>query len=361
VLADPRLQVRVTRDAMDISAELKERVKSSVDLELLLEVLGFKIHRSTRKEIRAACIIHGGDNPTSFRMRTDKRTYSCYSHGCESSEGVSQNDVLGLVMKVKNVGFSEALKFTADLAGVSLDDDNADNSSLRHYHRLKDMREFIGWTERSSEKGAITKVSEKLISQYKENRSDYFTKQGVSEETQEFFEVGFYRDHKGVPRASIPIRSLTGSLIGISGRRTDGNDEPRYLLTEDLNKSSLLYNLHIAAKYLPIFGNTAIVVEGFKACWAAYEAGFPNTVACMGAYFLEPQAALLAKAGALNCVLLLDGDEAGMRATKPSQETAAKYMRVQVVSLFKLFKGKSPDDFTSEELSSILIDNAAFF
>ena len=69
-------------------------LKQAVDPRFLLEQLGFKIVNETRKELRGACAIHGGDNKTSFRFNKITKTWVCFSHRCQEEFGY---DVIGLI------------------------------------------------------------------------------------------------------------------------------------------------------------------------------------------------------------------------------------------------------------------------
>lgn len=344
--------------AFDKNIDIVSYIKEAADPEILLKALGFTVTKRTYKELRAPCIIHGGDNPTAFRFGLEKKTFTCFTRACQTEGSKTENDVIGLVRKVKKCTFQEAVEYLAELFGVELtkdwrEDKIVDTEAVREFYREKEIEDLVRQTNKIRPK-EVMYLPEEVIQAYKEDRGDYFTQLGVTEEIQDYFDVGYYEDDFGDIRASIPIRDVSGQVVSISGRTVSGDTEPRYKLTQDFDKKSVVYNLNNAIKYGEIFNSTAIVVEGFKACWAVHAAGFPNVVACIGAYLLEPQAALLSRSGFLNCVLFLDGDETGKKASITSLPVSSKYMKTKSVDLYRDFPGMSPDDFGEQDLFSIL-------
>lgn len=335
---------------------LKDEIKTLVDPVSLLEFLGFDISIKNSHEVRAPCAIHGGDNPTAFRMKLDTKRFSCYSHKCEFTDGRVDNDVFALVMKVKKIGFKQAAEFLADFVGLSGDSSSVSSvrsEAARAKHIANAVREV-----RSIKKPVLAELNQKMVDKFMNRQCGYFTKLGVSEATKKFFELGSMVDAFGIERATVPIRDAEGRLVSISGRRTDGDDDPRYLLLRDFKKHFVAYNLNNASLVAPAFNNCVIVVEGFKAVWAVHAAGYGNVVAVMGSVVLESQAKLLSEAGFTRCLLMLDGDEAGHEGVKTSFPVVSKYMKTKVVPLYEEFGGMSPDDFDSAVLGGIIENEA---
>lgn len=334
-------------------------IRANVDLRVLLCVLGFKVFRETRGELRAPCIIHGGDNPTSFKMNLETGKFTCYSHKCELSGTRVNNDAIGLVMKVKKLSFNEAVSYLAAFSGINIESVLQDDKLLKELRIKQDTASYISFINRilpvSNE--APAGVSEEDIKRFISNRGDYFSRRGVQEDIQDFFEVGYFVDDYGITRASIPIRDENRKLVGVSGRRVDSDEDPRYLITQGFDKYKSLYNIHNASYISAAFNNTVIFVEGFVACWKIHSLGYPNVVACMGSRVLEEQAALAARCGMLRCVLLLDGDSAGRSGTVPSQKVLGKYMKLATIKLFETNEWKSPEEVEDRTMSS-LIDGA---
>lgn len=340
---------------MLVDVSTREAIRAAIDAESLLGVLGFKIAHRGPHEVRAPCLLHGGDNRTAFRMRTDTKKFTCYSHGCELVEGRLENDIFSLVMRIKGVSFYEAVSFLATMVGINLDLYSPDQSEVMAALDQQSCNKYTQTVARLEERGSLLpEVSAGLLEKTLRGRTAYFDGVGVAPDVQQFFEVGGMVDDYGIQRATIPIRDHLGRLVSISARRTDGNEEPRYLLLRNFQKRRVLYNLHNALKAREAFSNCVIVVEGFKVVWKIHSLGFMNVVACMGVFLSEEQASLLAEAGFTHCILMFDGDKKGRLGMASAFEVARKYMKTVYIPLYELHPGKSPDDLEDGELLQLL-------
>jgi DNA primase catalytic core len=117
---------------------------------------------------------------------------------------------------------------------------------------------------------------------------------------------GFLRN-----RIVFPIHDQEGQLVAYAGRSLDG-DEPRYLFPPGFHKSQVVFNLHRAVGES---ARCALVVEGFFDCLRVHQAGYRNVVAWLGVNLSEVQEQLLLGRFP-RLVLMLDGDEAGQRASQ---------------------------------------------
>jgi DNA primase len=333
-----------------VSDDVKQLIKEAVDAELLLKSLGFAVSGNNGSDVRAPCIIHGGDNATGFSMRLDTKTWRCFTRQCEQDTlGGSQNDVFALVMKVRNVPFMESVKYLATFAGLNLDLENMFVEQTPESRRRRDTSSYIrSITKINKRHRQLDGLSEDVVASYIAQKDDYFLQCGFSAETLTTFEIGCMFDSKGVHRATVPIRDTSGRLVSLSGRRTDGDEEPRYRLGYDFQKGSVLYNLHRA---LQTGSSTIIIVEGFKACWSVHESGLGNVAACMGAQITEEQVLQLCGTGFRNCLIFFDGDKAGRLGAATAEKKLSKAFNTQIVSLPD---GVSPDDLDRSELRDLL-------
>jgi DNA primase len=90
-------------------------------------------------------------------------------------------------------------------------------------------------------------------------------------------------------------------------------------------------------------------VEGFFDCLRVHQAGYSNVVALMGVSLSEVQEQLLRERFP-RLMLMLDGDEAGRRA---SQQLAARLKGKVSLSVVEA-PGRQPDQLSSEEMNSLL-------
>lgn len=90
---------------------------SRVKLEELAQTAGTKLHRSG-KELRGACPLHHGDNPTAFSIHVkDGREYwRCFTR-CNTG-----GDAIEFIQKWQGLDFIGAVKYLAEYAGLSPED-----------------------------------------------------------------------------------------------------------------------------------------------------------------------------------------------------------------------------------------------
>lgn len=327
-----------------------EQLKELVDPSILITSLGFNIYYDNSDEIRAACAIHGGDNKTGFCFKKSSRRFYCFTHGCDTdSNGEVNNDIISLVMKVNKCSFMDAVKFLSELTGFNVDLGKIDPLEEKKLYAYKDKKKFIESTPRSDNNAHL--VSESLVKQHRSNGCTYFSSMGVDSAMVESFELGTMVDQFGIERATIPIRDAQGHLLSISGRRTDGDREPRYRLVKDFKKSRVLYNLNNALEYRDIYSRSVVIVEGFKACWHVVSSGMPCVVAVMGRVISPDQINLLVRYGFICSLLLLDGDEKGRSGMKRSIELMKGKMDVRPIYLPD---GVSPDDVERTDLFDLI-------
>ncbi len=326
---------------MKIPQETIAQIKLMVDPEMVLDYLGFHIIRRTPKELRGACKVHGGDNPTAFRFNLESRSWCCYTRHCE---GESDRDLVGLVQKATGQSFYESVKFLADLAGIDLT--NQDQLS-EAYVRLKQEQEMRKEIRQTQPSAPVTNFyPEEVVEALILNRTSYFSDRGFPIEILDFYEIGGMTDSKGVHRETIPIRDEDGNLITVSARRTDSNEDPKYLLLKDVRKEVTLYNLHVAKNYVGD-DRTVILVEGFVDVWALILLGVYNVVAAMGTDITPNQARLIWKY-AENVIVMLDPDDAGREATGRVVKLLTKGALVRSI---QLPDGKDPKYFTYSDIN----------
>jgi len=346
-----------TQSVMTISSkeEFRQRLvllKEAIDADTLLQHLGFNITKSTPREVRAACKVHGGDNKTAFRMNKETKNWVCFSHSCHEDVGY---DVISLVMKILNLNFADAVKYLENLTGVNV----YNTGGYVEFKRQKECKEFIDHADNRQVPPAY--VTEKYLNSFRKFRSNFFEKEengGFPLEVLDEFEIGGgYVDKYGYQRDVIPIRNKEGKLVAYSCRDITGqaDEDYKYLLTEGFEKDGVLYNLHRAIGHMGE-SRTIIVVEGFKSVWKLYMAGYKNAVACMGSSITEGQHNLLYST-AFNVIILLDGDEAGVKGTlRAIKEMTGK---IDFKPLFLTDPYRDPADHTIEELRDIIGGNYA--
>ena len=329
---------------MKIEQGTISKIKSIVDPEMVLHYLGFHIVRKTPKELRGPCKVHGGDNPTSFRMNVETKTWSCYSRHCEAD---GFRDIIGLVQRVLQLSFVECIQLLADMSGVDLKDQDQFSAQYVKLKQEQDIAKEIRQHEKQV--GVSGFYPEETIQEFKNNRTDYFIKRGFPGELLDFFEVGSMIDPRGVSRETIPIRDPEGNLLTVSGRRTDSDKDPKYWLTKNISKGTTLYNLDVAKNFVggpPNGLRTLILVEGFVDVWTLALYGVWNVVAAMGTDLTQRQGELFSQYADL-VLLMLDPDDAGQKGMDRVEKMLSFYTDVERIDLPK---DKDPKYFTYSDV-----------
>ena len=276
-------------------------LKDAIDPNYLVESLGFVIKKETPKELRCTCIIHGGDNPTSFRFNKDRKTWVCFSHKCHEVFG---NDIIGLIKATQKLEFVEAVEYLSGLTGDINDELNALN-----YRKEKERKEFI--ENSKTDMYVHPEVNEERLLRYRPLRSKFFNiESGFSDEILDKFEIaGGYKSNDGLIRDIIPIRDTEGKLAAYSLRdiRSNVSYESKYKMTYGFDKDNVLYNLN---NIIPV-EKPIIVVEGFKSVWQMYKYGIKSVVAVMGSKITKGQRSLLYSYALHGVVIFFDNDIAG--------------------------------------------------
>jgi DNA primase len=175
----------------------------------------------------------------------------------------------------------------------------------------------------------------------------YLEQRGIQWPTAAWFGAGYYGGSGFLwGRMVFPIHNERGELVAYAGRTVDSR-EPRYLFPPGFRKSQVIFNLHRAVESAAGQGGVAIVVEGFFDCLKVHQAGYGNVVALMGASVSDRQSELL-DTYFRQLVVMLDGDEAGRRA---SRMLAARWPAAYMAWVPA---GRQPDQLSSEEIERVL-------
>jgi DNA primase len=330
-------------------AEFKDKlsyIKDSVDSRYLLESLGFRIERETMRELRSPCVVHGGDNSTSFRFNKERNTWVCFSHKCHDIYG---NDVIGLIRAVNKVEFMQAVEYLSQLVG-----DYSAEAAL-DYKKQREKREFIENQEKEPYVHPL--VTEERLSRYVWARSQFFNAEGFSNRILDYFEVGGGYEKDGVIKDVISIRDADKKLVAYSLRdiRKHVDYDMKYQITAGFDKDRVLYNLH---RIMPV-DKPIVVVEGFKSVWRLHQYGIKNVVAVMGSRITQGQQRLLYTYAPHGVVIMFDNDKAGVEGTLDAYNTLKDKLDVYPVFITEVDEngdGLDPADLDKETVHGYLKD-----
>ena len=303
------------------------------------------------------CPFHGEKTP-SFNIYTENGSFYCF--GC----GVG-GDVISFVMKIENLDYLEAVKFLAQRAGMSMPEDDYDDSMSR-------LRTRIYEANREAARFFYRKLGEREGAEGLE----YLRGRGLADSTIRHFGLGFAPDSRfslgdhllakgfteseliaanlvfksrsgrGVVdrfynRVMFPIIDVRGNVIAFGGRiMTD--QKPKYLNTSDtvvFNKSVNLFSLNNAKNSK---SRAFILCEGYMDVISLNQAGFTQAIATLGTALTMDQATLL-KRYCDEVIICYDADEAGQKATSRAIDILRR--AGIVVRVLRIPDGKDPDEF----------------
>jgi DNA primase len=310
-----------------------DEIKDRIDIvDLVSESV--KLRRSG-KSYTGFCPFHTNTKTPAFAVFPESGTWRCFG---QCNEG---GDIFKYVMKKEGWDFSEALKYLADRAGVTLVPQTPERQAAEEqYGRLRALlEEAASFYHTSLIKTPAGKPA-----------LDYLLKRGLTAQTIEIFGLGYApdsyeatlthlrgqgysieemsqagmvneRDSGGVydkfrNRITFPIRDSNGKMTGFGARILNPEDNPKFLNSPQtvlFDKSHLLYGLDQARKTIRA-KDQVVIVEGYLDVIVLHQAGYANTVSPMGTALNEDQLRYLKKF-TRRIVLALDADAAGEKAT----------------------------------------------
>ncbi len=359
---------------MAISDEFLTELRARTDIE---SVISPYVNLSKRgRLVKGLCPFHNEKTP-SFTIYTDSQSFYCF--GCGAG-----GDAITFVRRIENLDYVEAVKVLAERAGMQMPEDGYDDSLAKHRQRIL-----------AANREAAKFFHATMMSPQGKIGLDYFLGRGLSMQTIKHFGLGYapdswdallkYMRSKGFTnqelydanlvrvsnkserthyydnfknRAMVPIIDLRGNVIAFGGRVLD-DSKPKYINTSDTlvyKKSDGVFALNFAKNGNP---SKIIVAEGYMDVIALHQAGFTNSIACLGTALTQEQARLVSRY-ADEVILSYDSDEAGQKATRRAIDIFSKTgVKIRVL---KLTGGKDPDEIIKKygkEKFQSLIDGAA--
>lgn len=336
--------------------QVREELNNTVDVVALLEHYGAHNISIYPHEIRSQCILHDGQNSTSFRYNLKTRRWACFSNNCG---GQCKKDLYNFVKlaekRVNNkiVRQKEIINILMNFSNLNVKLDDIDFS---YDKKLNDKLKNKGWARQVNMafNKKINQIEESILKKYAQNTPLYFYQRGYSGALAQIFEIGFSPlglnesskvlelDFPG--RIIIPIRSVDGKLVGLSGRLATDDKRliekyDKYRHTYNFDRRHILYNLHRAKNYIQE-SRKVILVEGFFDVIHLWQMDIKNVVATLGTNVNREQMLLLLPYCS-EVYLMFDGDNAGREALKSTYKLACKYFNTFYV---ELPEGKDPSD-----------------
>lgn len=312
----------------------------------------------------ALCPFHREKTP-SFHISSDKQLYYCF--GCGSG-----GNIIDFVMKIENLDFIDAIKFLAERAGITLEEEvyspeiqkkHDEREGILKMNKLaakRYVKNLAGDDAKGAREYAFGRgLNREIISSFgigyaKESWSDlvdYLRENGFTND--EIVRAGLaVKNEKGNVydkfrnRLMFPVIDVRGNVIAFSGRALD--DSPaKYMNSPEtpvFHKGNNIFALNLAKQHSAKDG--IILVEGNMDAVSLHSYGFPNAVAGLGTALTDSQAQLLKRYTPV-VYLCYDNDEAGQKACEKAIETLSSAgIKLKVLSYSD---AKDPDEYLKKK------------
>jgi DNA primase len=253
-----------------------EKIKREVTMAQILDYYGIELKKKGKLGLYGSCPIHYGDNLNAFHVDLGKNLFHCFSH-------CGGGSIIDFVMKKGRLSFYKAaLKIWQTFF----------SKKRLHLHYNSNADSLIN-----------TEIDIEV-------HHPYLIGRGIDEKLASFFQIRYDSYGWMKDRIVIPIMDRYKKQVGCCGRVVHPGILPKYLFNKDFKKSFHLYNIQniVPHRQMPVF-----IVEGFFDCIHVSVNGF-DCVALMGNSISTYQLKLL-KEMDRNYILMLDGDDAGRKAT----------------------------------------------
>jgi DNA primase len=305
------------KNLIDFAEELREKVDI---VEFLSQYLAIK---RRGKNYVALCPFHPDKNP-SLNISREKGLFHCFGCGAGGT-------IYHFVMKIENVNFERAVEIIANWAKVEIPqfDYVKKNDWIYKFHEeiadyfkenlFKNENLLNYLKNRGIEKEGIEKFK---IGYAPPNIDDFLKEKNIDEKKLKETGISPYRNFS--KRLIFPIRSISGKIVGFSGRALEG-EEPKYINSQEVifKKGENLYGLYEGKEEI-LKTKEVVLVEGYIDVILLHINGIKNVVSSMGTSFTEEQGKIL-KRFADRLYISFDPDTGGIEGTKRALEISEKY------------------------------------
>lgn len=327
-----------------------QTVKEAVSMETVLARYNVTLRRLSATSLRGDCPLPSHSSKVSiqsFAVQTAKNVWSCRSASCIDARGGRQGgSIIDFVSAMEGCTIREAALKLQEWFHISA----TSPCELANSSPKQAGGSANGNGDRSGESVVLVNKPLRFALKDIDWSHPYLAARGVTTETAFSFGVGGFSGRGSMSgRVVIPIHNGQGDLVAYAGRAV-GCEKPKYKLPTNFRKSLELFNLHraIEASNGPL--QSVIVVEGFFDAMRVYEAGYRRVVALMGSSLSEAQEQLLIR-HFQSVILMLDGDQAGHRASEKCLARLGPRMRAQTITLPD---GCQPDQLSPEDIQELL-------
>jgi len=328
-------------------------VKAAITMEQVLERYGLmdKFKRGT-DSLNGPCPIHGGSNPTQFRVSISKNIWNCFS---ECKHG---GNVLDFIARMDDVSIhAAALKaiewFNLDTKAMSAGDGDEQPIEAAKSDTAPAPKPATKRPAQVAEKAAPNAPLKFRLDKLERNHP-YLAERGLTLETIVDFGLGFCSKGMMADRIAIPIHNVKSEVVAYSGRfpGEPTEDTPKYKLPQGFRKSQELFNIDRAVKEPA--DKPLVIVEGFFDAIKLHQHGCKKVVALMGSTLSAAQEELIREHTGRNSqvIVMLDENDAG-RAGR--EDIACRLSRFCFVKVYEFPQpDMEPEHLSADEVRLVM-------
>lgn len=304
-------------------------LKQQVGIGQILSHYRLDTHlRRTGDSLSGPCPLHGGDNPTAFRVDLRRGLWHCWT-------ACGGGDIVDLVRRVHRCSYAEAGRHLARIAAIPPASPPAATTPPHPTPAAAPHRGFRPFVR--------TLMLDPHVPFLQEHKRIHVA-------TAIRFETG-RPVHSVFLRGTVAVRlhDPDGHPLGYCGRRLDPADVRRWgkwRFPAAFPKSETLYNAHRARRHRC---RGIVVTECPWAVMRLAQAGIPGAVALLGTSASRAHIAWLDRAPAV--LLMLDGDRPGRAAARSIARLLSRSTQVHV---YDLPEHHDPDDLSDSELRRVV-------
>jgi DNA primase len=330
-----------------------QRIKAEITMEHILGHygIGIQLRDVGTNRLSGCCPIHHGDNPNAFHVDLKRNLFHCFTH-------CGGGSIFDFVMKIEQMDFYSAARKIWEIfypSSSSAPTSPASrrfkfNSNFTHGADTPFLLQHLYLTDNLFRRPGVPILKLQIS-------HPYLKKRNISPSLAMSFHMGYCKHGIMKDRIAIPIIDAERHIVAYAGRAVHDNQSPRYLFPKNFKKSQYLFNIqtihciHSANSVKPECNKNkpVFLVEGFFACIHIVKAGF-DAIALMGTTVSPHQLSLMKEARKFY-IVMLDGDEAGRKAT-PNIENKLNLFQIPFRTV-NLSDGKQPDQLENAYLKTI--------
>ena len=336
-------------------------IRSRITMEQVLDHYGvLGTFKRTGTRLSGPCPIHGGSNPTQFRVETEKNIWNCFSD-CKRG-----GNALDFIATKEAISIHEAALKACEWFGIPNQDAQTSSKKIGKAEPKESSERSTGAlaqqppetaTQVGSDPKAPNPPLKFTLDKLQFDHPYLLECRGLTPETIAEFGLGYFTGQKGlmVGRIVIPIRNIQGELVAYAGRwpgDPPNTEAPKYKLPPNFRKSLELFNADRAFKE-PADAPLAIV-EGYFDAIKLYQNGWRKVVALMGSTMSPAQELIIREhtTPQSHIVVMLDEDEAGIFGREDITAHLARFCFVKT----HVFEepGMQPEHLSAGDVQEIL-------